>query len=254
MSGVCAKTGLAYINGPILGYRLAKTSYGPINPLERPDGAADRSTWSRFDTSGSTIYLAGDAATAYAETLAMARTSRQYRDAISYVADFFSISREEAQQQVNDDWAANNNMVPGWLPRTWRDSRLLYVLQVEEPIRWIDLTAAETIAALNIHLGAELEARTGVQEITLGTVAGDNRQATTLIAEWIRDQVLDDGSYAAGVQAHSKYGGGLCWAYWLRRRDDGLGDDAVSIVDESAIELTDSDLQRVLDRYGINAR
>lgn len=254
MSGICSKTGLAYVNGPVLGYRLAKTSYGPINPLERPDGVADRVKWSRFDTPGSTVDLAGDAATAYAETLAMARTSRQYRDAISYVADFFGISREKAQEQVNDDWAANNNMVPGWLPRTWRDSRLLYVLQVEEPVRWVDLTAAETIAALNIHLGAELERSSGVQEITLGTVAGDNRQATTLIAEWIREQVLDDGSYAAGVQAHSKYGGGLCWAYWLRRRDDGLGDDAVSVVDESAIEITDPDLQRVLTRYGINAR
>lgn len=254
MSDVCAKTGLAYVHGPVLGYRLAKTSYGPINPPERPDGAIDRARWSRFDTPGSTIYLADDAATAYAETLAMARTSRQYRDAISYVADFFSISREEAQQQVNDDWAANNNMVPGWLPRTWRDSRLLYVLQVEEPVRWIDLTAAETIAALNIYLGADLEASTGVQEITLGTLTGDNRQATTLIAEWIREQVLDDGSYAAGVRAHSKYGGGVCWAYWLRRRDDGLGDDAVSVVDESAIELPNPDLQRVLARYGINAR
>jgi hypothetical protein len=42
-----------------------------------------------------------------------------------------------------------------------------------------------------------------------------------------RAQVLDDGSQSVGIQYGSKHGGGLSWAYWLRRRDDGLGNDAI---------------------------
>ena len=254
MSGVCARTGLAYVTGPVTGFRIAKTSYGPLNPLSRPAGVAERSSWSRFDTTGSTIYLAADAATAYAETLAMARMSRKYRSAITFAAEFYGISWDAALEMVRDEWTAHSNMIPGWLPRSWRESRLLYVLQVDEPVRWIDLTAADTIAALNRELGDELERVRGVQEVTLGTVTGADREATTMIAEWIREQVLDDGSYPAGVQFHSKYGSGLCWAYWMRRRDDQLGPDAVSVVEESPIELDDTDLQRVLSRYEIDSR
>ncbi|ALU39051.1 hypothetical protein AS188_04015 [Kocuria flava] len=75
-----------------------------------------------------------------------------------------------------------------------------------------------------------------------------------MIAEWIREQVLDDGSYAAGLQFHSEYGSRLCRAYWMRRRDEQLGPDAVSVVERSSIELEDPDLQRVLARYEIDSR
>lgn len=254
MSGVCTRTGLAYVDGPVNGFRIAKTSYGPLNPPVRPEAVVDRSAWSRFDTPGSTVYLSGDAATAYAETLAMARISRKFRSAITFAAEFYGMSWEEAYQMVHDEWTANSNMIPGWLPRSWRESRLMYTLQVSDPVRWIDLTAADTIAALDRHLGDDLQRRCDLDEVTLGTLAGPDRAATTLIAEWIREQVLDDGSYAAGVQFHSKYGSGLCWAYWMRRRDDQLGPDAVSVVEESSIDLKDPDLQRVLARYEIDSR
>lgn len=254
MSGICTRTGLAYVEGPVTGFRIAKTSYGPLNPLARPDGVADRSSWSRFDTVGSTIYLAGDAGTAYAETLAMARMSRKFRSAITFAAEFYGIGWEAAFELVRDEWTAHSNMIPGWLPRAWRESRLLYTVQVAEPIRWIDLTAADTIAALNRHLGEVLERECAVDEVTLGTVTGQDRSATTMIADWIREQVLDDGSYAAGVQFHSKYGSGLCWAYWLRRRDDQLGLDALTVLEELPIELNDPDLKRVLARYEIDSR
>ena len=109
MSGVCARTGLAYVTGPVTGFRIAKTSYGPLNPLARPAGVAERSSWSRFDTTGSTIYLAADAATAYAETLAMARMSRKYRSAITFAAEFYGISWDAALDMVRDEWTAHSN-------------------------------------------------------------------------------------------------------------------------------------------------
>lgn len=142
---------------------------------------------------------------------------------------------------------------PGLWPCTWRDSRLCHSLQTDEPCRWVGLAATETIASRNLNPGAEPEISTGLQGITLGTVAADNRRATTLIADRIHEQVLDGGSCGAGVEAYCASGGGLCWAYWLRRPDGGLGDDAASDVDGSAIDISGPDLDRVHDREGINA-
>lgn len=83
-------------------------------------------------------------------------------------------------------------------------------------------------------MGVALEVL-GEPEITLGAFTGNNRQATTTIADWIRGQVLDNGSYADGIKFHSKYGTGTCWAYWLRRLDLGLTDDLVSVISEQEI-------------------
>lgn len=254
MTQVCSATGLAFVDGPVHGYRIAKSSYGPLNPLPRTVGSPDRSSWSRFDTPGSTVYLAGDRRTAYAETLAVARVANDFRNAIAFAARQFNVTVEEASKMVQDDWTRNGNMVPGWLPASWRDGRLMYRLQVTEPLRWIDLTAAESIAALNRHLGEQLADTFGTGIITLATLAGEDREATTHIAQWLREQVLDDGNYAAGVHAHSKYGGGICWAYWMRRKDDALGNDPVTVLDETEIHRNDPDLNYVLAMYGLDCR
>ena len=121
-------------------------------------------------------------------------------------------------------------------------------------VGWVDLTAAESIAALDRHLGQTLDDAFGIGTVTLGTLAGEDRGATTAIAEWLREQVLDDGNYAAGVRAHSKYGGGLCWAYWLRRQDDRLGPDSVEVEAETEIHWSDADLNYVLSLYGLECR
>ncbi|MDQ0867462.1 hypothetical protein QF036_005113 [Arthrobacter globiformis] len=251
---VCSTTGLAYINGPVTGYRIAKSSYGPLSPLPRAAGPADRSSWSRFDTPGSTVYLAGDRRTAYAETLAVARVGKEFRDAVVFAAHQFGVPVEEARRLIQDDWTRNGNMVPGWLPANWRDGRLIYTLRINTPTRWIDLTTAESIASLNRHLGQQLDEAYGIPAITLATLTGEDREATTAIAEWLREQVLDDGNYAAGVRAHSKYGGGMCWAYWLRRQDDRLGPDPVELQAEAEIHRDDPDLNYVLGLYGLDCR
>lgn len=184
----------------------------------------------------------------------MARVGKAFRDAVAFAADQFGITVEAARRMIQEDWTRNGNMVPGWLPANWRDGRLIYTLEIKRPIRWIDLTAAESIAALNRHLGQQLDEAFGISTVTLGTLTGENRDATTTIAEWLREQVLDDGNYAAGVRAHSKYGGGLCWAYWLRRQDDRLGPDPVRFQAETEIHRDDADLNYVLSLYGLECR
>lgn len=184
----------------------------------------------------------------------MARVGQGFRNAVAFAASQFGLPLEEARKLVHDDWSRNGNMIPGWLPANWRDGRLMYTLKVNAPIRWIDLTAAESIASLNRHIGSRLEEALGIPDITLATLAGEDRESTTLIAEWLREQILDDGNFAAGVRVHSKYGGGACWAYWMRRRDDGLGPDPVEILEDAQIHRDDPDLQYVLAMYGLKCR
>lgn len=256
MKRVCGTTGLAIETGALEGFRIAKSSYGPLAPLQRPPVPPDeqlRDSWSRFDTVGSTVYLANTKRTAYLETLAPIRIGREFGNAVAFAARTFGITLTAAHQMVEDDWAANGNMVPGWLPAAWRDGRLMYKMEIPAPAQWVDLTADETVAVLNREIGAQLE-HLGESEITLGTFTGRNRLATTSIADWLRDQVLDDGSYADGIKFHSKYGSGTCWAYWLRRKDLGLSDDPVNVISEQEIMANDLDLKAVLELYGANCR
>jgi hypothetical protein len=258
-SGLCTRTGLAYTEGPVEGWRIAKTSYGPLNPVQRTD-PTDRASWYRFDTLGSTVYLAQTRRTAFAETLAMARYVSEYRTAAVYAAELFGTTVAEAEAMIRADWERIGKMAPGWIPAVWRDSRLMYRIRVENPQRWIDLTAAETIAVLNAELGPVLAKATTppIAQVTLSTLTSEDRTATTLIADWLRGLILDDGAYPAGVRFTSKYGAGggsgTCWAYWLRRRDTGLDPDPVDILDSAEIHHEDPDLEAVLKLYRLNTR
>lgn len=248
---VCTNTGLALVDGPRTGYRIAKVSYGPVNPLERSaDPGEDRSRWSRFDTPGRTIYLADSRRIAFAETLSVARISADFRSAVEFAARHFEMSQQQAWKEIEDDWIRNGYMTPGSVPAGWRDDHLIYQLSITSPAPWVDLTATESLAAVSVALGQDLRSVHGVDLLTLGTLTGEDRQVTSVIAEWIRNQIVDDGSYPAGVKFHSKLGGGACWAFWMRRTDDGLGDDPVEIVSEQHILQHDADMKYVLGLYG----
>jgi hypothetical protein len=54
-----------------------------------------------------------------------------------------------------------------------------------------------------------------------------DREVTTLLAEWMRDQILDDGSEPLGRRFQSRVADGTCWAVWMRRDDAGLCSDRV---------------------------
>lgn len=250
---ICATTGLALVEEEVTGYRITKTSFGPLNPRERRQ-SEDRSGWSRFDTAGRTIYIADTARTAYLETLSPARVGADFSAAAQFAADFFGVPLAQAEKDIQDEWAHNGHMVPGWLPASWRDGRLMYELQVLGTRSWVDMDSAETIAALNRAVDPPLWIPDDATPVTLGVLTGENRAATTAIAQWIRQQILDDGTYPAGIRFPSKFGGGVCWAYWMRRTDDGLGADPISELSSRSIDGDDADLQYVLELYGAHSR
>src|SRR5699024_12821324 len=69
---ICSRTGLALVAGPDAALRIARESYGPLNPVPRPPGETPQA-WSRYDTPGRTIYACADRLTAYMELLASYR-------------------------------------------------------------------------------------------------------------------------------------------------------------------------------------
>jgi len=128
--------------------------------MPRSSGTTDRSSWSRFDTPGSTVYLAEDRRTAYAETLAMARVGKDFRDAVTFAAGQFGITVETARRMIHDDWTRNGNMVPGWLPANWRDGRLMYTLQIPSPTL-VDRPDSSRIESVVIQVGLTIACRGG---------------------------------------------------------------------------------------------
>ncbi|MEC5182561.1 hypothetical protein [Arthrobacter sp. CG_A4] len=105
--------------------------------------------------------------------------------------------------------------------------------------------------ALGGGIGEKISDELGISQLTLGVLHGESRAATTMIATWIRDQVLDDGSLPLGIRFKSKNGGGDCWAYWLRRRDDGLDGDDMTFDSGAAIHAHNPAPLTVAERFGI---
>ncbi len=255
---ICQKTDLALIDGPVSAYRVAKESYGPLNPQERGLLSEDRSTWYRFDTPGRTIYAAEDPTTAMLEALSWARMTAAHDAYLRKTAAFFGAPVETIRQEVEDQWHANGHMIPGWIPANWRDGRLLYSLQLEAG-PWVDIAHSDTLAALNRALGSLLYEVEVKETLTLAEITSGRREVTTILASWIRDQLLDDGSYPMGIRFPSKHGAvgqgnGYCWAFWLRRADVGLADDPVTADAGTEIRENNPAYTYALEHHGIRSR
>lgn len=115
----------------------------------------------------------------------------------------------------------------------------------------MDIEHPDSIFAVSSALGKRLHDELGLEQLTLGVLHGESRAATTMVADWLRDQVLDDGSSLLGITFRSKHGGGHCWAYWLRRRDDDLDEAAMHSNDGSPILMDHPALLTVSRRFGI---
>jgi hypothetical protein len=260
---VCTRSELELAEGPLPGsYRIARTSFGPLAPVRRelePDGSLDAAGWSRFDTVGRTLYSTDDRLTSFVELLAPYRTEiNGERRALQKDANEMGVPLDEYWAMVVSDWDQAGTMRARWLPKVWRDGRVIYRLNYPSGW-WVDITSTRTLATLSSHLDSEL-AQLGVHGgLTVAHVTGDERAITTLIARWLRDTVtLFDGTQPLGVRFNSKHGRptngtGTCWAYWMRATDAGI-DEPVTITDEIAVDQRDTDLMTAQEFCKIQTR
>ncbi|MCU6480183.1 hypothetical protein [Arthrobacter sp. A2-55] len=153
-------------------------------------------------------------------------------------ADALGLSLAEFLDAIAKDWKDQGFYGTGHLPPEWANKRSIYRLQVTGPGWWVDVEHPDSIAAIRNALGPILHAETGLDHLDTGILRGGSRDVTTRIASWVRASTLDDGSLPLGLRYGSKHGGGCSWAYWLRRRDDGFGDDRM--VADMGNEITPS--------------
>lgn len=257
---VCTETGLALVASPVSALRIARESRGPLAPPPRSI-TDDVAFWGRYDTIASTLYASDDRLTAYMELLAPYRTKiDEARRALQKEADFIGVPLEELWQKVVAEWDEAGNMKASWLPRNFRDGRSLFTLKFPSGW-WVDMTATDTLAAINRHFDAGLPTSkdSRAEPLTLAQVTGDDRTLTTAIATWLReDVVLDDGSVPLGVRFLSKHGRppggtGMCWGYWMRATDLGEAEPVV-VTDTEPILETDTALKKAQEHCKIKTR
>jgi hypothetical protein len=219
---VCGRTGLALARatGESV-FRIAKSSYGPMNPVQR-DLTEDPRAWSRFDVGGHrTIYAASPAAGAYAESLAAFRPELDVK-----LTDLFDdedpLESRTLRDVVGQEWdQLACGFKPGYLPASWRRERLEYRLTLPSDGWFVDIENSASIAAIAGSIGGEL-AGLGLKQLTVANLRSETRAVTTTIATWVHGQVLEDGSLPHGIFYGSKHGSNWSnWAIWLRLVDDG---------------------------------
>jgi len=250
MKRSCTTTGLGLVNGPVAGVRIANPAYGPTAPPERING--DRASLSRWDTPGRTRYIASTKETAFRECLAWARMTGAHRNHLAKLAALFGETPEQTMRDIDEDWTRLGHMQPGHLPAAWRDGHLLYTVNVPADAGWwIDAHATATLDALTLALGSQLTPWTGRHDVDRGVMFTHNRDITTRIAEWAREQILDDGSERLGIRFDSRVANGSCWAPWMRRADAKLGSDPVKTDHGTPIKPNDPIMKHVTKAYGI---
>lgn len=120
---------------------------------------------------------------------------------------------------VANEWQDRGWSRPGIVPSQWRESRVAVRMGVDEARSFVDIDHHSTLATLNSDrkLLTAL-ARCDISEIDLGTVAGNDRRPTRLIADHIHNMTDDDGRpHWSGIRYLSRLGEGWeCWAVFER--------------------------------------
>lgn len=240
------------VREPLAGFRIATESYGALNPPERgyffPD---DVGVWNRYDTPGRTLYAASTRLGAFTECLYGYRLDREARTAIDFMAERFGITPAQAHSLYIEEQRELGHDGPGTFPKHWREGRRIYELSSREELVWFDLGTAHSLAYIDRNFGPEIAKTCGVKAVDLSHLLGADRKLTTLISTRLRNLWLHDGSFADGIRFTSRHGVGTCWAFWMRRTDDGLDNDLVSASDGQAIYVDDPDLLNVSRRFNI---
>ncbi|WP_435084083.1 RES domain-containing protein, partial [Gordonia hongkongensis] len=195
--------------------------------------------WSRWDTPGRTVYGGSTAAGAFIEVLEYIRPAPPV---IAMTDLFDDVEADDAvtlDEQIAREFPAHGAMPFRSISRGWRQSRRLYEIQLPAEGWFIDVTGANSVATINSEQ-PELLGALGTEQLTLSELTNSSPEARTLttgIATWIRESVvLEDGSRPHGITYPSKWGAGLTnWAMWMRRTDDGTGQDPIKTLETAEI-------------------
>lgn len=251
---ICSVTGIALL--PSEGqrvYRLAKPSFGPLNPRQRPLSSADgRGDWNRYDIPGErTIYAATRQEAAYGELLGALKRPQQSLPA----SELFDDVDDDAaiDDLIAQDWKdAGKRLAPYVVDIYWLYEMRLYTVSLPAAGWLIDAEHSRTVAYLHNHIPLNLVER-NVAAVTVADLRSEDRYLTTNLAEQLARARLEDGAMAAGVRYGSKHGSDWeCWAVWLR---DGIvhtmsADDG-ELVGEPEFNPA---LKDVLNTYGLTAQ
>lgn len=209
----CSATGLRLLRvDRQIGYHVAKTSYvQPSAATRTPD--VHRDEWGRYDTLGSTFYIAETAECAYAEVLAQFKRKNGDEDVLEPIAAVLGITLDELVQDIEDQWGEPRFRGAGALPPGWRDRRGIYQVIVDSGEWFVDIEHPDSIAALETGLERFLASQ-GVAALNTSVLRSENRYLTTTLADLVRAARLDDGTTPRGIYFGSKHGGAWCCAIW----------------------------------------
>lgn len=237
---VCSSTGLNLV--PSVGqriFRVAKTTFGALNPPPRVRGGIPVQEWSRWDTLGRTIYGASSAAGGFVEVLEYIRPDPP-ATALSELFD--DVGPEDAAtfaDQVARELPAHGGMMYRSIPKDWRQTRSLYELALPDGGWFVDVTGAESVSVITRELGPTLLAQCGIGQLTVSELtssAEEFKELTTVSRPGFEAWSSRMGSVRTGSSIRRKWGSTLDnWAMWLRRADDGTGVDPVTLVETSDI-------------------
>lgn len=253
----CASTGLALVQATgELSFRVAKDRYGALSVRENsfvgpmPIGTATASdSRGRYDSIGSTIYLADSRRCAYAEVLL---GFRQQRASVAKAAESIGWTVDDYITSVKAQARENGVDVPWAISVDWQMDRSIYEIRLPRQGWWVQIDDPYTLRALEALAPTTAGLTERLQLLTAGSFTGDDRDLTTLLAHIIRGTLLDDGSEPIGISYPSKTMTGRCWAYWDRRSDEGLSPSRNGLLQLTSENVgPDPDFQRVAELYDL---
>ncbi len=226
-----------------VGFRVAKRAYPVASaPLRTADDLRDE--WGRFDTVGSTLYVAETARSAYTEVLSPLKQANGTVNSLQADAESMGMTIEEFLEEIASEWGERNFMGLGAVPAKWRELRAIHQILLPSAGWWVDIEHPDSIAAINDGLAGFLAGQ-GIPALDTSHLRGANRYVTTMIATLTQSLTVDDGTTPVGIHFGSRHGGAWCKAIWLH---EGL--ELIPLGPEPIL-VTDPDLAAAADNFRI---
>ena len=254
---ICSRTGLSLVRAAgQTGFRVAQDRHGAlavmankyVGPLpDQAPGTAMVERRGRYDTMGRTVYIADSKRCSYAEVLTVFRMKLA---SVAETAESVGWDVDEYISQVLEDAKANGVDPPWAIPAGWQINRSIHTLSLPSEGWWVLIDHQATLAALQRMTPTVRGTSMGLRLLTAGSIMGENRALTTILAQTIRDQTLEDGSEPLGISYESKTLHGRCWAFWDRRLDLDLppGTNDPHVASSSSIG-EDPDFHHIASHY-----